>query len=609
MAVAARREAEAHAAASEARAAADREAACRMAIDASSLGRTLHEVEREAAAYKQREAEATAAAIELASVVKGLEETHRGLLGLIEVAVAPLRDLELAATVAKLREQSTATSAAQSVAHAEQSAKLVIEGVRAQAQAEKETLIAPRDAAVDAAAAAAEEAAAVRAALSASEVKLARVEIRAEALSRELEVARAAAGAAAVERDELVSAARAEASRERDAAISERASHANERVDLASQMERGRNEAHRASEASKAALERLSEEWRAEITTERQASVQREQAALHSAEQARTALERYREETATSQISAADTHARQLYAANERVAAQATSFEVELAKQRERYDALLVDVRAAAAASAGAAHEQELRTAVQAAAAAEAKLDAQQQSARVTAEHHQQATRALMREHTAALRSERQLAAQELAGVQARVDDAERRIDETRARRPSEIDEMRANGRFAPASVHEPPPHACTPSLGPVASAHTHHIHDSRADAGSGGSGGAAGGGGGAAGGGGGGGGATCCTGGGGAEVAWQAMRRQQEALSTAHAARISEMQGAASARLREGLGGSSAGGSIMGGGAGAGGGGLGGLGGGASAALLRRAAMAGCTPPTRLMTRLTEDA
>ena len=290
-------------------------------------------------------------------------------------------------------------------------------------------------------------------------------------------------------------------------------------------------------------------------------------------------------------------------------AAQATSFEVELAKQRERYDALLVDVRAAAAASAGAAHEQELRTAVQAAAAAEAKLDAQQQSARVTAEHHQQATRALMREHTAALRSERQLAAQELAGVQARVDDAERRIDETRARRPSEIDEMRANGRFAPASVHEPPPHACTPSLGPVASAHTHHIHDSRADAGSGGSGGAAGGGGGAAGGGGGGGGATCCTGGGGAEVAWQAMRRQQEALSTAHAARISEMQGAASARLREGLGGSSAGGSIMGGGAGAGGGGLGGLGGGASAALLRRAAMAGCTPPTRLMTRLTEDA
>ena len=603
--------------------------------------------------------------------------------------MAPLRDLELAATVAKLREQSTATSAAQSVAHAEQSAKLVIEGVRAQAQAEKETLIAPRDAAVDAAAAAAEEAAAVRAALSASEVKLARVEIRAEALSRELEVARAAAGAAAVERDELVSAARAEASRERDAAISERASHANERVDLASQMERGRNEAHRASEASKAALERLSEEWRAEITTERQASVQREQAALHSAEQARTALERYREETATSQISAADTHARQLYAANERVvrvllltacmcmcsmcswksmsrdsstrpmrmhsmhsmysmhsicmrrggdrtlgspptcphpphlpspptcprvcvrgqAAQATSFEVELAKQRERYDALLVDVRAAAAASAGAAHEQELRTAVQAAAAAEAKLDAQQQSARVTAEHHQQATRALMREHTAALRSERQLAAQELAGVQARVDDAERRIDETRARRPSEIDEMRANGRFAPASVHEPPPHACTPSLGPVASAHTHHIHDSRADAGSGGSGGAAGGGGGAAGGGGGGGGATCCTGGGGAEVAWQAMRRQQEALSTAHAARISEMQGAASARLREGLGGSSAGGSIMGGGAGAGGGGLGGLGGGASAALLRRAAMAGCTPPTRLMTRLTEDA
>ena len=68
----------------------------------------------------------------------------------------------------------------------------------------------------------------------------------------------------------------------------------------------------------------------------------------------------------------------------------------------------------------------------EAAAAADARLEAAQHASRVTAEQQQLAMRTLQREHTSALRAERQLASQQLAAERARAEGAERRLETMR---------------------------------------------------------------------------------------------------------------------------------------------------------------------------------
>ena len=99
-----------------------------------------------------------------------------------------------------------------------------------------------------------------------------------------------------------------------------------------------------------------------------------------------------------------------------------------MAKQRERTEAMVADLKATMASQ----HEVSLRAAQDATHAAVAKAEAAQHSARTAAEHQQQQMRSLTREHAAALRADRQLAAQELAAARERAEDAERRLESAR---------------------------------------------------------------------------------------------------------------------------------------------------------------------------------
>ena len=75
-----------------------------------------------------------------------------------------------------------------------------------------------------------------------------------------------------------------EAARERETAINERASHATERAELVGQIDRTRAESQRATDAAKANLARMAEEWRAELVAERAAYEVRSVAVAKAAE-------------------------------------------------------------------------------------------------------------------------------------------------------------------------------------------------------------------------------------------------------------------------------------------------------------------------------------
>jgi hypothetical protein len=163
-------------------------------------------------------------------------------------------------------------------------------------------------------------------------------------------------------------------------------------------------------------------------------------------------------------------------------------------------------------------HEAAERAAAEASAGAAARLEAAQQAARTAAEHHQAAMRTLAREHAETLRRERQLAAQELSTARERAEDAERRLD--LMRHAGQL-ERELEPRVGPSSPELALPPASLRASAPAA--------EFALDG-----------------------------------TPWQAMRRQQEAISAAHAQRLSEMRFSAVGRS-----------------------------GGASGALLRRAALA----------------
>ena len=157
--------------------------------------------------------------------------------------------------------------------------------------------------------------------------------------------------------------------------------------------------------------------------------------------------------------------------------------------EAERSEVLVMEAKAAAAM-----HES-IRAAAEATAAAEAKVEAAQQASRAASEHNQLQMRSLAREHAASLRAERQLAAQELAAARERAEDAERRLESVRHGE-------RLDAQLSPAKLSR--------SSSPR-----------RASAGR-------------------------PTGGGGVEEEeqdeWEGIRRQQEAVSVAHAQRLAEM-------------------------------------------------------------------
>ena len=271
-----------------------------------------------------------------------------------------------------------------------------------------------------------------------------------------------------------------------------------------------RLEAARHAEDAAAVHAREMEHWSAQLAAERDASRDREAHVQRAADEARSALERARLDAQAAQKQLLEAHARALASSHERAAAQAAAFEAELAKQRERNDALLAEAKA----SASVLHEAAERAAAEASAGAAARLEAAQQAARTAAEHHQAAMRTLAREHAETLRRERQLAAQELSTARERAEDAERRLDLMRHAGQLERE-------LSPSSPELALPPASLRASAPAA--------EFALDG-----------------------------------TPWQAMRRQQEAISAAHAQRLSEMRFSAVGRS-----------------------------GGASGALLRRAALA----------------
>ena len=251
---------------------------------------------------------------------------------------------------------------------------------------------------------------------------------RQTALEKDLAAAAVAVPVVAAEHDKAFAALRTEIMRERESSISERQAHAAERTELTAQVERARLATAKTAEEAAAAVSRAVEDARANLDAEREASAAREAAAVDNAEAARAALDRCRTEAAVAHQDAVEQHAAEMAAANARLAERAAAFEVEMAKQREHNEVHVGDAKA----NASAQHESAMRSAAEALAAAEARAEAAQQSARVAAEHQNQQMRSLAREHSAALRAERQLAAQELAASRERAEDAERRLETAR---------------------------------------------------------------------------------------------------------------------------------------------------------------------------------
>ena len=600
--------AEAAAEAARAAQAAVEAAARRLALDARLLGTALHEAEVDGRALRARAAaegaELLRTAAELRSVGMSMEGTLALLTALAGEVISPMRDFELAVAVSAVREQAAADAAAATAAinaaNAANAAKAAAAADSASREVlaasirgwdlERAALTAAREAAVaDAreastqakelrAAAAAqalhatqanehaarseervaclqEELAASRQELAASREELAasRQELAAavdgrngviaegqRAVALEREAARVEREHHASEREHLASERAAERERERERhaserehhaseraaeraaeratereqQASERAAHATERAELVAQIGRMRLEATRHAEEVAAAHAREMEHWSTQLAAERDSSRDREALVQRAADEARSALERARLDAQAAQKQLLEAHARALASAHERAAAQAAAFEVELAKQRERNDALLAEAKA----TASVLHEAAERAAAEASAGAAARLEAAQQAARTAAEHHQTAMRTLAREHAETLRRERQLAAQELSSARERAEDAERRLD--LMRHAGQL-ERELEPRIGPSSPELALPPASLRASAPAA--------DFALDG-----------------------------------TPWQAMRRQQEAISAAHAQRLSEMRFSAVGRS-----------------------------GGASGALLRRAALA----------------
>jgi len=609
------KEAAAEAAAEAARAAqaAAEATARRLALDARLLGTALHEAEVDGRALRARAAaegaELLRTAAELRSVGLSMEGTYALLAALAGEVISPMRDFELAVTVSAVREQAAAAAAAATAAanaanaaNAAGSASRELLAASIQGwDLERAALIAARETAVADAREATAQVSELRAAAAAQalhtaqanehtarseervaylqeELAASRQELAAavdgrngviaegqRALALEREAARVEREAARVEREQYASerehhaserAAERESERERHASerasererhaseresererhasererlaseraaeraaeratereqqAAERAAHATERAELIAQIERIRLEAARHAEDAAAVHAREMEHWSAQLAAERDASRDREALVQRAADEARSALERTRLDAQAAQKGLLEAHARALASSHERAAAQAAAFEAELAKQRERNDALLAEAKA----SASVLHEAAERAAAEASAGAAARLEAAQQAARTAAEHHQAAMRTLAREHAETLRRERQLAAQELSTARERAEDAERRLDLMRHAGQLERE-------LSPSSPELALPPASLRASAPAA--------EFALDG-----------------------------------TPWQAMRRQQEAISAAHAQRLSEMRFSAVGRS-----------------------------GGASGALLRRAALA----------------
>ena len=180
-------------------------------------------------------------------------------------------------------------------------------------------------------------------------VQVAILKEKVSALTKELHAAREAAAIAGAEREEAMAAIRSEVVREREAALAERKAHAEERETLAAHTEAARAHAARSAEEMALAVARAQEEAREELAIERDAAATREAAAAAATESARQALEAARAEAADERGGPSRLRA-QLTKSNDRVGGLAKAFEDESARQRERYDALVVEAKAQALA-------------------------------------------------------------------------------------------------------------------------------------------------------------------------------------------------------------------------------------------------------------------
>ena len=462
-----------------------------LSVHVRSLIVLLGELERDAALLAQREAAAMHAVSEMEVAVSELAPLHEAITSLGSEVLLPMRTLELdAAQTASRYAESLAEANARAIS--EQSASRA--AFSAAEQAWREERVAThkgRDLATADAKKQASKVVPLEEELSKTVTRCAVLEERIVSLEKELQSARDAVPIADNAAKEAISALRLEVSREREVAENERRAHAAERSELAGQVERARIAAATGAEESANAVQKAAEESRADLALEREASIAREAVAIASADEARAVLERYRVDAVALQRKMQEAHSHELAAANARVAERAAVFESEMAKQRERSEVLVMEAKAAAAAM----HESAIRAAAEATAAAEAKVEAAQQASRAASEHNQLQMRSLAREHAASLRAERQLAAQELAAARERAEDAERRLESVRHGE-------RLDAQLSPAKLSR--------SSSPR-----------RASAGR-------------------------PTGGVGVEEEeqdeWEGIRRQQEAVSVAHAQRLAEM-------------------------------------------------------------------
>ena len=188
-------------------------------------------------------------------------------------------------------------------------------------------------------------------------------------------------------------------------------------------MERERVASAAAAATSAREAAQALEAARADLAREIEASAARERAASASASAAREELDRSQAEALASLAKAAAEHKEELAAAHRRTSELAAAFDAEATRQRERSEALVAEIKAAAAtqlsmASSGAA-ERWLRRAPR---RAGGRAD--------RGEHHRQQMQSLARaRRDAAL--DRQLAAQSSA-ARDRADDAS--VDWTRRR-------------------------------------------------------------------------------------------------------------------------------------------------------------------------------
>lgn len=388
----------------------------------------LQGAESELQVYRLREREAICATAEAAIAVREVAPLHDAVVALTADLLAPMRTLELDAHATAMRDAEALAQANDRAARAESAAFEAFTSAEDAWRRERVDAAAALAAAEVSVQHIAVQLPPLKEALAASATREAVLVERVAALEKELAASVAAVPVAAAEHATSVSALRDEVVREREAAAAERQAHATERAELQAQGERARLALSQATQGAAAAAVRASEEANANLNAEREAGVAREAAAISAAEAARTALDVVRKEAEQASRKAAEEHTARLAAANARVAERASAFEAEMAKQRERTEAMVADLKATMASQ----HEVSLRAAQDATHAAAAKAEAAQHSARTAAEHQQQQMRSLTREHAAALRADRQLAAQELAAARERAEDAERRLESAR---------------------------------------------------------------------------------------------------------------------------------------------------------------------------------